>query len=84
MTIVASDLEVTMMSNISVESNSEGRITIPARILTDTLKTFSEEPLTFIIDLESYLMKLFNWVIINYLDRMLMNFLKHQNPLHPQ
>ena len=54
MTIVASDLEVTMMSNISVESNSEGRITIPARILTDTLKTFSKEPLTFIIDLESY------------------------------
>ena len=58
MTIVASDLEVTMMSNISVESNSEGRITIPARILTDTLKTFSKEPLTFIIDLESYLIEI--------------------------
>tara|TARA_Y100001954_G_C15779959_1_gene589249 strand:+ start:812 stop:1930 length:1119 start_codon:yes stop_codon:yes gene_type:complete len=58
MTIIASDLEVTMMSNISVESNSEGRITIPARILTDTLKTFSKEPLTFIIDLESYLIEI--------------------------
>tara|TARA_B100000925_G_scaffold276120_1_gene242962 strand:- start:2298 stop:3416 length:1119 start_codon:yes stop_codon:yes gene_type:complete len=54
MSIIASDLEVTMISNISVESNSEGRITIPSRILTDTLKTFSNEPLTFVINQENY------------------------------
>ena len=54
MSIIASDLEVTMISNISVESNSEGRITIPSRIITDTLKTFSNEPLTFVINQENY------------------------------
>ena len=50
MTAIASDLEVTMMAVISVEADKPGKITIPARILTDTLKTFSNQPLTFIID----------------------------------
>ena len=43
MTIIASDLEVTMISKIAIKSDSNGRITIPARILTDTLKTFSNQ-----------------------------------------
>jgi DNA polymerase-3 subunit beta len=54
MTIIASDLETTMMSVVSVESDTDGRITIPARILIDTLKTFSNQPLTFIIDLNTF------------------------------
>ncbi len=54
MTIIASDLEVTMMSTISIESDRDGRVTIPARILTDTLKTFSNQPLTFIVDTNNF------------------------------
>ncbi len=54
MTIIASDLETTMMSVISVESDADGRITIPARILIDTLKTFSNQPLTFIVNTENF------------------------------
>ena len=54
MTIVASDLETTMISTISVESDINGEITIPARILMDTLKTFSNQPLTFIVDTTSF------------------------------
>ncbi|MEC7864162.1 MAG: DNA polymerase III subunit beta [Bacteroidota bacterium] len=54
MTIIASDLEVTMMAIISVEADTDGRITIPARILTDTLKTFSNQPLTFLIDTSTF------------------------------
>ena len=50
MSIVASDLETTMMSSISVEADEDGKITIPARILIDTLKTFSNQPLTFVVD----------------------------------
>ena len=53
MTIVASDLEVTMLSKIDIESRNDGRITIPSKILIDTLKTFSNQPLTFLIDEES-------------------------------
>ncbi len=54
MTIIASDLEVTMMLTIPVESDTDGKITIPARILLDTLKTFSNQPLTFIIDISTF------------------------------
>ena len=54
MTIIASDLEVTMMTTIAVESETDGRVTIPARILTDTLKTFSNQPLTFVIDTTTF------------------------------
>jgi DNA polymerase-3 subunit beta len=54
MTITSSDLEVSMISKISIEADTEGRITIPARILTDTLKTFSNQPLTFIVDISTF------------------------------
>ena len=47
LTISASDLETTMASTIEVESDSEGNIALPARLLLDTLKTFPEQPLTY-------------------------------------
>lgn len=46
--ISASDLETTMVSTIDVESDSQGSIAVPARLLLDTLKTFPEQPLTFV------------------------------------
>jgi len=54
MTIIASDLETTMISTISVEADIDSKITIPARILIDTLKTFSNQPLTFIVNNETF------------------------------
>ncbi|MBT8394267.1 MAG: DNA polymerase III subunit beta [Bacteroidia bacterium] len=50
LTVSASDLETTMASTIDVESDSEGSIAVPARLLLDTLKTFPEQPLTFIVE----------------------------------
>ena len=50
LTVSASDLETTMSSSLNVESDSQGSIAIPARLLLDTLKTFPEQPLTFIIE----------------------------------
>ena len=50
LTISASDLETTMSSTIDVESDSEGSVAIPAKLLLDTLKTFPEQPLTFIVE----------------------------------
>lgn len=50
--ITASDLESTLITRITLENASEdGSIAIPARILTDTLKEFPEQPLTFEIDI---------------------------------
>ena len=48
LTLSASDLETTMSTSIEVESTDIYSIAIPARLLIDTLKTFAEQPLTFI------------------------------------
>ena len=50
LTVSASDLETTMASTINVESDSEGTIAVPAKLLLDILKTFPEQPLTFIVE----------------------------------
>ena len=50
LTVSASDLETTMVSELNVESNSTGSIALPARLLLDTLKTFPEQPLTFKVE----------------------------------
>jgi DNA polymerase-3 subunit beta len=48
--VSASDLETTMSSTLDVESDNEGSVAIPAKLLLDTLKTFPEQPLTFVIE----------------------------------
>ncbi|MEZ4802979.1 MAG: DNA polymerase III subunit beta [Gelidibacter sp.] len=50
LTVSASDLETTMSSVIDVESDTDGSIALPARLLLDTLKTFPEQPLTFVVE----------------------------------
>jgi len=55
----ASDLESTLITTIPLESSvGEGVIAFPAKILTDTLKEFPEQPLTFDIDLTSLAVKI--------------------------
>ena len=46
LTVSASDLETTMSAVLDVDSDNEGSVAIPARLLLDTLKTFPEQPLT--------------------------------------
>jgi DNA polymerase-3 subunit beta len=48
--VSASDLETTMSSMLNVESDNEGSVAVPARLLLDTLKTFPEQPLTFVVE----------------------------------
>ena len=50
LTVSASDLETTMSSTLDVESDNEGSVAVPARLLLDTLKTFPEQPLTFVVE----------------------------------
>ncbi len=51
LTISASDTESIVTTTLPInESKNDGKIAIPAKILLETLKTFSEQPLTFIID----------------------------------
>ncbi|HSH51615.1 MAG TPA: DNA polymerase III subunit beta [Bacteroidales bacterium] len=53
--ITASDLETTLITNITLENVTDsGSIAIPARILTDTLREFPDQPLTFDINTETF------------------------------
>ena len=55
LSISASDLETTMKTTIkNAEADEDGSIAIPAKLLLDTLKTFSDQPLTFLIDKNTY------------------------------
>lgn len=60
-TITASDLESTLITSIELENiEGEGNIAVPAKLLTDTLKEFPEQPLTFQIDEESFAIEIFS------------------------
>jgi DNA polymerase-3 subunit beta len=48
--VSASDLETTMSTVLEVDSASEGNIAVPAKLLLDILKTFPEQPLTFVAE----------------------------------
>src|SRR6185295_2478339 len=50
LTVVATDLETVMKVHLEVEAKDSGKVCIPAKILIDSLKNISEQPLTFTID----------------------------------
>jgi DNA polymerase III subunit beta len=50
LSIVATDLETVMRVTMEIESKESGKVCIPAKILMDSLKNISEQPLTFNID----------------------------------
>jgi len=54
LTITASDLQTSMITEIDVEAKENGNIAVPARILMDTLKNLPEQPVTFSIDSDTY------------------------------
>jgi DNA polymerase III subunit beta len=52
--ITASDLESTLITKLRLENtDGDGSVAIPARILLDTLKEFPEQPLTFDINVST-------------------------------
>jgi DNA polymerase-3 subunit beta len=52
--ITASDLESTLITRLTLDNVSEpGTIAIPAKLLTDTLKEFSEQPLSFDVNADT-------------------------------
>jgi DNA polymerase-3 subunit beta len=57
--ITASDLETTMSVNVALDMADEtGVVTIPAKLLLDTLKTFANVPITVSIDKETLMIEL--------------------------
>jgi DNA polymerase-3 subunit beta len=59
--MTASDLETTLSVSLPIDTvEQEGEVAIPAKLLTDTLKEFPDQPLTFIVDPET-LMAEISW-----------------------
>ncbi|MBX2911903.1 MAG: DNA polymerase III subunit beta [Cyclobacteriaceae bacterium] len=54
LTVTASDLQTSMITEVTVESKEKGSIAVPARILLDTLKNLPDQPVTFSIDESTY------------------------------
>ncbi len=54
LTVTASDLQTSMITELQVESKEKGSIAVPARILLDTMKNLPEQPVTFSIDESTY------------------------------
>jgi len=53
--LTASDMETTMTARLTVDmAEDEGVIAVPAKLLVDTLKTFSDIPVTLEFDKETY------------------------------
>ena len=60
-TITASDLESTLITRLELSNiEGEGAIAVPAKLITDTLKEFPEQPLTFQINPETYGIEIFS------------------------
>jgi len=54
LTVTASDLQTSMITELEVEAKESGSIAVPAKILMDTLKNLPEQPVAFSIDEETY------------------------------
>jgi DNA polymerase-3 subunit beta len=54
LTITASDLQTSMITELEVEAKESGSLAVPAKILLETVKKLPEQPVTFSIDEDSY------------------------------
>jgi len=52
--IKASDLETTIITEVEVNGAESGEIAVPAKILTETLKSLPQQPITFRADKDNY------------------------------
>ena len=54
LTVTASDLQTSMVTELEVEAKENGSIAVPSKILKETLTNLPEQPVTFSIDEETY------------------------------
>ncbi len=53
LTAFSTDLETSMSTTLDVEANEDGKIAIPAKLLSEMLKSLPEQPLTFSINIQN-------------------------------
>lgn len=52
--VTASDLETSIVATLAVETPDSGAIAVPARLLLETLKNLPDQPVTFVVDEDTY------------------------------
>lgn len=53
--ITASDLETTLVATLEIDNQGiDGKVAIPARRITDSIKEFSEQPLNIVVDNQTW------------------------------
>lgn len=54
LTIAATDLETSIITEIEVMSDSDGTVAVPAKILLETLKALPQQPVTFSVNTDNH------------------------------
>ena len=54
LTVSATDLETTMITHLEVQSEKDGKIAIPAKLILEILKSLPDQPCTFRINEENF------------------------------
>jgi len=52
--VTASDYQITVSVEMMVETQEDGSVAVPAKMLTETLKNLPEQPVTFVLDADSF------------------------------
>lgn len=60
LSVTASDLQLTIVSEIAVDVQQEGSVAVPAKMLTDTLRNLPEQPITINLDQEDFIVQIFS------------------------
>jgi DNA polymerase-3 subunit beta len=54
LTITASDMHTVMQTSVMIESGIDGSITVPAKMILDTLRSLPEQPVTLEVDTDTF------------------------------
>ncbi len=52
--VTASDMQNSMTAEVNVDSDEDGTVAIPAKMLIETLRNLPEQPVTFLLNTETY------------------------------
>jgi DNA polymerase-3 subunit beta len=52
--VTASDMQNSMTAEVNVDSDEDGKVAIPAKMLIETLRNLPEQPVTFLLNTETY------------------------------
>lgn len=58
LTITATNLETTIITQVAIDATEEGRIAIPGKILMDTLKALPGQPVKFAVNMDNFGIKI--------------------------